>query len=97
MLFIYHAFDFHEIITLVLYESLTKCNIDCTLSRDINNNLNETWILHESHFDLITWPKKYIIYQVAPSFCFSELYCKFIKNAYQIWEYCEYNIYEIKK
>lgn len=92
MIYIYITCDFHEIISLVIYEVLTSLNIKCCLSQDLNNNQDKLWIFTESYFNLLKWPKRYIVYQVAPLNIVSQEYINFIKGAFQVWEYSDINL-----
>lgn len=97
MIYIYHCPDFNEIISLVLYDSLIENGIECILNRDIDNHLDELWILTVSFFDIIKWPKRYIVYQTEYFLNIqNELYIKFIKNSIQIWEYSKLNLEYLK-
>ena len=97
MIYIYHCGDWFEIISLVLYEGLQNNNIPCQLSRDLAGHPDDTWLLFEWFFNLIPWPKKYIVYQVAPMLSrygrgSQDLYIKMLRGAIQIWEYSKLNL-----
>lgn len=81
-----------EIISLVLYESLTNCGIECVLSRDVGNNMDKLWIFTISRFDLIPVPQRYIFYQTEPKTMIGTKLRDFISNAIQVWEYCDNNL-----
>lgn len=95
MLYIFHCGDFCEIISLVLFEALKENGIQCELSRDISGHPDDTWLLFCFFFDIIKWPKKYIVYQTEPmlkAYSSDNLYIKFLRGASQIWEYSQYNL-----
>lgn len=98
MFYIFRCGDWFEIISLVICESLRENNIPCELSNDINGHPNDTWILFEWFYNFIKWPKKYIVYQVAPNLAIQyskdneNLYIKMLRGAFQIWEYSKQNL-----
>jgi hypothetical protein len=100
MLYIYHCGDFFEIISLTLYEALQANEIPCQLCRNVDEHLDDVWILFCSFFDLITLPQKYIVYQTEPmisSYGQNSPYMKFLRGAKQIWEYSKLNYDYLKK
>lgn len=93
MIRVFHCGDFAEIISLVIYESLKSCGIECTLSRDVNSFPDDLWILFCYKHGKYNIPTKYIVYQTEPAIQNTHgPYLDFLKNAYMVWEYSLLNI-----
>lgn len=94
-IYIFRCSHFFEIISLVIYESLTKLGFKCVLSREVNNNTDKIWILFNSFYSKYTLPDTYIVYQTEPNiseYPKDHTYLDFLKRSSQIWEYSQYNI-----